>query len=272
MEENTSVESAPVEQQEEIVPATVFSFGPEESSPVGAGEEAEAAGEEASQDSEQVEEPEGSDGNDARESEQKRINEVLYRERQRMQRKYERDDAYKLGRMMIDDLMRQDNTLSKKDAGKKAINNFYSAVSKRDGVAQSVLQDIQDLKDRRQAEPEEDEDPVEMIYQEVLAAPKPRGFDERKAYTDPAFIQLLTGCDQNGNQIDEPMPAKYAIQVYMANQRASQAEYDVAEKVRAGKALPKSIKPQQRVSPRTDWMKVSDEDFLKEKERRKNYY
>ena len=106
----------------------------------------------------------------------------------------------------------------------------------------------------------------------MLNAPKPKGFNEQKAYADPEFIKLLTGCDEQGNQVDEPMPAKYAIQVYMANQRASQAEYDVAEKVRAGKALPQSIKPQQRVSPRTDWTKVSDEEFLKEKERRKNYY
>lgn len=271
MEENKSVETPMEQQQEEIVPATVFSFGPEENR-VDAGAMADAAGEEAPQDPEQVEEPEGSDGVDARGSAQQRINEAIGREKKRIRQKYESDDAYKLGRMMIDDLMRQDETLTKADAGKKAIDNFNRAVSKRDGVALSVLQDIQELKNQRQAEPEEDDDPVEQIYREVLEAKKPKGFDEQKAYQDPEFIKLLTGCDERGNQIDDPMPAKYAIQVYMANQRASQAEYDVAEKVRAGRALPQSIKPQQRVSPKTDWTKVSDEDFLKEKERRKQYY
>ncbi|MBQ6233552.1 MAG: hypothetical protein IJJ80_08605 [Clostridia bacterium] len=272
MEEQKPVESTPQEQPEEIVPATVFSFGPEEQSQVDAGDNAEAAGEEASQDSKQVEAPEGADGVDSQVSEeQRRITQAIGREKARIRQKYEQDDAYKLGRMMIDDLMRQDETLTKADAGKKAIDNFNRAVSKRDGVALSVLQDIQDLKAQRQTEPEDD-DPVEQIYQDVLNAPKPKGFNEQKAYADPEFIRLLTGCDERGNQVDEPMPAKYAIQVYMANQRASQAEYDVAEKVRAGKALPQSIKPQQRVSPRTDWTKVSDEEFLKEKERRKNYY
>jgi hypothetical protein len=268
--ENEKVEAPQEQPQEEIVPATVFSFGPEEGR-VDAGTEAEAAGEEAPQDSEQVVEPEGSDGVDTQLSDQARINQAIGREKARIRQKYEQDDAYRLGRMMIDDLMRQDDTLTKADAGKKAIDNFNRAVSKRDGVALSVLQDIQDLKAQRQTEPEDD-DLVEQIYQDVLNAPKPRGFNEQKAYSDPEFIRLLTGCDERGNQVDEPMPAKYAIQVYMANQRASQAEYDVAEKVRAGKALPQSIKPQQRVSPRTDWTKVSDEDFLKEKERRKNYY
>lgn len=272
MEKDTAVVSDQQEQQqEEIVPATVFSFGPDENSQVDAGNNAEAAGEEAPQDGEQVVEPEGADGVDTQPSEGQRINQVVRREKAKIRQKYEQDDAYKLGRMMIDDLMRQDETLTKADAGKKAIDNFNRAVSKRDGVALSVLQDIQDLKAQRQPEPEDD-DPVEQIYQDVLNAPKPKGFNEQKAYSDPEFIRLLTGCDERGNQVDEPMPAKYAIQVYMANQRASQAEYDVAEKVRAGKALPQSIKPQQRVSPRTDWTKVSDEDFLKEKERRKNYF
>lgn len=272
MEEKTAVvqteqpSEAPVE---EVKPATVFSFGPSESQ-VSADNNADAVGEEEPQQTDDENGgPEGSD--DPQQSDKMRISRAIRSEKARIKQRYESDDAYKLGRMMIDDLMRQDSTLSKADAGKKAIDNFNRAVSKRDGVALSVLQDIQELKNQRQSEPEP-EDEVEAIYREVLEAKKPRGFNEQKAYNDPEFIRLLTGFDENGNQVDEPMPARYAIQVYMANQRASQAEYDVAEKVRAGKSLPQSMKPQQRVSPRTDWTKVSDEDFLKEKERRKNYY
>lgn len=272
MDQDTSVESTP-QVQEEVAPATVFAFAPEDSgSPVNAGNNADAVGEEAPQSENETGGPEGPDGNGTQVSDQERFTKAIGREKARIKQRYESDDAYKLGRMMIDDLMRQDDSLTKDAAGKKAIENFNKAVSKRDGVALSVLQDIQALKDQnRTPEPDED-DLVESIYQEVMNAPKPKGFDENKAYTDPEFIRLLTGCDERGIQVDEPMPAKYAIQLYMANQRASQAEYDVAERVRAGKALPQSMKPQQRVSPKTNWLNVSDEDFLKEKERRKNYY
>jgi len=253
---------------EEPTPATVFSFGPDESQ-VSADINAGAVGEEEPQ---QAGDEGGSEGSDEpQQSDRERFSKAIRSEKARIKQKYESDDAYKLGRLMIEDLMRQDSTLSKADAGKKAIDNFNRAVSKRDGVALSVIQDIQELKQNRQPEPEP-EDEVEQIYREVLDAPKPKGFDENKAYNDPEFIKLITGYDEKGNRIDDPMPARYAIQVYMANQRASQAEYDVAEKVRAGKSLPQSMKPQQRVSPRTDWTKVSDEEFLKEKERRKNYY
>lgn len=254
---------------EEPTPATVFSFGPEESQ-VSADNNAGAVGEEEPQ---QTGDEGGTEVSDApQQSDRERISKAIKSEKARIKQKYESDDAYRLGRLMIEDLMRQDATLSKADAGKKAIDNFNRAVSKRDGVALSVIQDLQELKQSRQQEPEPEEDEVEQIYRAVMEAPKPKGFDEQKAYSDPEFIKLITGCDEHGNQVDDPMPAKYAIQLYMANQRASQAEYDVAEKVRAGKALPQSMKPQQRVSPRTDWTKVSDEEFLKEKERRKNYY
>ena len=253
---------------EEPTPATVFSFGPEESQ-VSADTNAEAVGEGEPQ---QTGDEGGTEVSDApQQSDRERISKAIKSEKARIKQKYESDDAYRLGRLMIEDLMRQDSTLTKADAGRKAIDNFNRAVSKRDGVALSVIQDIQELKQNRQPEPEE-EDEVEQIYREVLDAPKPKGFDEQKAYSDPEFIKLITGCDEHGNKVDDPIPAKYAIRLYMANQRASQAEYDVAEKVRAGKSLPQSMKPQQRVSPRTDWTKVSDEEFLKEKERRKNYY
>lgn len=266
MEEKPAV--TPQEQpMEEPTPATVFSFGPEEGQ-VSADNNAEAVGEEEPQQTGDEGGTEVSDGN--QQSDRERISKAIRSEKARIKQKYESDDAYRLGRLMIEDLMRQDSTLSKADAGKKAIDNFNRAVSKRDGVALSVIQDIQELKQNRQPEPEEDE--VEAIYRAVMEAPKPKGFDEQKAYNDPEFIKLVTGYDERGNRVDDPIPAKYAIQLYMANQRASQAEYDVAEKVRAGKALPQSMKPQQRVSPRTDWTKVSDEEFLKEKERRKNYY
>lgn len=267
MEEEKSVvsqEPEQIEQEEAPEQATVFAFGPE--AQVDAEPEADSPGEGAGEAEQMV----GENGVDSQDP-QKNIDAAIGREKRRIREKYKTDVAYRLGQLMVDDLMKQDSTLSREDAGKKAIENFNKAVSKRDGIALSVLQDIQELKQQRQPELEED-DPVEQIYQDVLNTPKPKGFNEQKAYSDPEFIRLLTGRDEQGNQIDDPMPAKYAIQLYMANQRASQAEYEVAEKVRAGKALPTSIKPQQRVSPRVDWTKVSDEDFLKEKERRKNYY
>ena len=90
--ENEKVEAPQEQPQEEIVPATVFSFGPEEGR-VDAGTEAEAAGEEAPQDSEQVVEPEGSDGVDTQLSDQARINQAIGREKARIRQKYEQDDA-----------------------------------------------------------------------------------------------------------------------------------------------------------------------------------
>lgn len=265
MEEEKSVvsqEPEQIEQEEAPEQATVFAFGPE--AQVDAEPEADSPGEGAGEAEQMV----GENGVDSQDP-QKNIDAAIGREKRRIREKYKTDVAYRLGQLMVDDLMKQDSTLSREDAGKKAIENFNKAVSKRDGVAVSVLQDIQELKQAQMRDPE---DEIDAIYQEVLAAKKPEGFDEGKAYSDPAFIEMLTGYNENGIQVSEPIPVKYAIQIYMANQRAANASKDVAEKVRAGKALPTSIKPQQRVSPRVDWTKVSDEDFLKEKERRKNYY
>lgn len=260
-----------VHQEEEIMEApaeaTVFSFGPQPDNPVVAGMEADPQGDGAEDDIEQPEE------NQQRMS-QADINRAIGREKSRLRKQYEDAPEMRLGRMFVDDLMKQDSSLTREQAGKKAIDNFNRAKAKREGIPVAVLEELQELKRGRsmeQPEPEPEGLDVDAIYQEVMDAPKPKGFDEEKAYADPAFIELLTGQNESGETTGEPIPAKYAIKIYMANQKAAQAPQEIAERVRAGRALPKSMKSQAQVMPQKDWTRVSDDEFLKAKAARNHY-
>lgn len=262
MEETVATESP--------APANVFAFGPEDSpAPVDEGQQAEPVGEEAqASEGQTVEAGEPVDGVDAQLTDQESVNRAIGREkhrireqaRQEYEKKLAEDPTRQLGQLMIDDLV-NNKGLSEEDAIKEATDNFLKAIAKRDGVSVGVAKKLygKDIQNGvRQAASQQSE--IDRIVADVQAAPKPEGFDEASAYADPAFLELI-----------QEMPAKAAIRVYMAEQKASHAGQDVAEKLKARKAIPQSTRPQQPVTPKTDWTQVSTEDFMKEKARRQKF-
>ena len=248
------------------VPATVFAFGPEDSAPVDEAQpEAEPVGEEAPAPEEQkVEAEESADGVDGQLTDQDAVNKAIGKEkhrireqaRQEYEKKLQEDPVRQLGRLMLDDLM-TNKDLSEEEAIKEATDNMLKAIAKRDGVSIGVAKKLYASEIRQEVKNAANQPDIDRIAAEVKAAEKPEGFDEATAYEDLAFLELL-----------QEMPAKAAIRVYMAEQKASHAEQDIAEKLKARKAIPQSTRPQQPVTPKTDWTQVSREDFLKEKERR----
>lgn len=240
-----------ITQAEESAPATVFSFPPE--SPVDAGN-AEPQGE-------GVEVTEAESGN-AEAGEQKDIGKAFAEERKRIEQKYQRkmndDPSYKLGEMMIADLM-ETAGLTKDEAVKRATDNFIKAVAKRDGISPNVAKKLYAKEVRQELEdnmPDADEE-ADRIIREVYEAPKPDGFDEEAAYHDPAFAQLLS-----------EFPVKAAIRIWMSERAARTAGEDLAEKLKARKGIPQMTRANQSVTPKVDWMSVDYETFRKEKERR----
>lgn len=251
------------------VPANVFAFGPEESAPVDEAQPAESVGEEAQASVEQtVDAGEPAEGVDAQFTDQEQVNKAIGKEKARIReqarQEYERklnDDPYRqLGKLMAEDLM-TNKDLSEEEAIKEATNSFLQAIAKRDGLSLGTAKKIygkeiqQGIKDAASGQSD-----IDRIVEDVKAAPKPEGFDEAQAYSDPAFLELL-----------QEMPAKAAIRVYMAENKASHAGQDIAERLKARQAIPQSTRPQQPVTPKTDWTQVSTEDFLKEKQRRQKF-
>lgn len=243
--------------QEESAPATVFAFGPEDQ--VDADQNAESAGEEAqTTESEQVEEK-GVDGHDG---EQKDIGKAFAEERKRIEAKYAKkmtdDPSYRLGEMMIADLM-ETGGLSRDEAVKRATDNFIKAVAKRDGISPNVAKKLYAKEVKAELEesaPDADEE-ADRIVREFYEAEKPTGFDEKAALADSEFVQLLT-----------EYPAKAAIRIWMSERSAKNAGQDLAEKLKARNAIPQMTRSGHAVSPTVDWTRVDSETFRKEKERR----
>jgi hypothetical protein len=250
-------------------PATVFAFGPEDAPVDEVQPEAEPAGEEAQESEQQtVEAEESAEGVDAQLTEQEKVNRAIGKEkhrireqaRQEYQQKLESDPARQLGQLMIEDLM-TNKGLSADDAAKEATENLLKAIAKREGMSVGMTKKLFG-KEVKQAvsEAADQQSEIDRIVADVQAAEKPEGFDESAAYQDEAFLDLL-----------REMPAKAAIRVYMAEKKASQAGQDIAEKLKARQAIPQSSRPQQAVTPKTDWMNASKEEFLAEKARRQKY-
>ena len=245
-------------------PATVFAFGPEDA-PVDEAQSAEPAGEEVQAPSEQtVEAEESAEGVDAQLTDQDAVNKAIGKEKHRIreqakqeyERKLKDDPVRQIGQLMVDDLM-TNKGLTEEEAIKKAVDNFLTVIAKRDGVSVGVARKLYGNEIRQEVKKETSQPDIDRIVAEVQAAEKPEGFDEATAYEDPEFLGLL-----------QEMPAKAAIRVYMAERKANHAEQDVAERLKARKAIPQSTRPQQPVTPKTDWTQVSTEDFMKEKARR----
>jgi len=245
-------------------PATVFSFGPEDGA-VDEPQQADSAGEEAQGAEGQTVEEQGVDG---QATEQDKVNRAIGKEkhrireqaRQEYEAKLAADPARQLGQMMIEDLM-TNKGLSADDAAKEATDNFLKAIAKRDNVSVGMARKLygKEIKAAvKEAASEQDE--INRIVAEVQAAEKPEGFNEQEAYADEAFLDLL-----------REMPAKAAIRVWMAEQKANSAGQDIAEKLKARQAIPQSSRPQQTVTPRKDWLNASREDFLAEKARRQKF-
>jgi len=253
---------------ESPAPANVFAFGPEDSSSVDEGN-AEPAGEEVQASDEQtVEAEESAEGVDAQQTDQDKVNRAIglekHRIREQARKEYEQklsDDPYRyLGKLMADDLMTQKG-LSEEEAIKMATDNFMEAMAKRDNVSIGTARKIYGREAKQFAQQAVNvQSEIDRIVADVHSAPKPEGFDEQAAYQDESFLKML-----------QEMPAEAAIRVWTAERKASQAKQDVAEKLKARQAIPQSIRPQQPVTPKTDWTQVSREDFLKEKERRQKF-
>lgn len=256
MEENTVMEAP--------APATVFAFAPEE--PVVDAPEEEAV--ESADEGEQtpmdntVEESEDSEVVDApSEGHQKDIGRAFARESERIRKQYakklENDPLRSIGKLMVDDLMSNEG-ITEEEAIKKVNDNFLKAVARRDNISPNVAKKLYAPPVLQPMDTTDDQ--VNEIMDAVAAAPKPDGFDEEVAFNDPAFADLLT-----------QFPADAAIRIYHAEQMARNAPQDIAEKLRARKAIPQSIQPQKTAAPKKDWMSVSSEEFMAEKARRNKY-
>ena len=252
MAENTVMEAP--------APATVFAFAPEEPA-VDAPEEAvESVDEgeqtpaentvEESEDSVAVDAPSGGD--------QKDIGKAFAKESERIRKQYEKrlanDPLRSIGKLMVGDLMSNDG-ITEEEAIKRVNDNFLKAVAKRDNISPNVAKKLY-------APPvtNAEDDQIQNIIDAVEAAPKPDGFDDEVAYADPKFADLLS-----------QFPADAAIRIYHAERVAQNAPQDIAEKLRARKAIPQSIPPQKSAALKTDWMSVSSEEFMAEKARRNKY-
>lgn len=253
MEENNTVVTTP-----ESEPATVFAFGPEDQVDADQGI-AEPAG-----DGEQAPEEKQGDTGDAGQfdgMENKDIGRAFAEERKRIEEKYRRkmddDPTYRLGRLMVDDLM-ETSGLTREEAEKTATDNFLKAVAKREGISPSVARRLYGTEIKEAVAEELDIDQrADMILNEVINAPQPAGFDLNIASQDPAFIQLLT-----------EMPPSAAMRVWAAERGTQNARQDIAERLMARQHIPEMTRPMRTVSPKVDWTKVDSATFRAEKERR----
>lgn len=244
-------------------PATVFAFAPEETAVDAPVEEAAVEpadeGEQAPAE-ETVEESEDSVAVDApSDGKQKDIGIAFRKESERIRRQYEKklanDPLRSIGKLMVEDMMSNEG-ISEEDAIRRVNDNFLKAVAKRDNISPNVAKKLYGT----QPVIDETDSQIADIVDAVEAAEKPDGFNEEAAYNDPKFADLLTR-----------FPAEAAIRIYHAEQQAANASQDIAEKLRARKAIPQSITPQKTATVKTDWMAVSSEEFRAEKARRNKY-
>ena len=244
-------------------PANVFAFGPEESAPVDEGQAADPVGEEVQEtDGQTAEAEESAEGVSAQFTDQEQVNRAIglekHRIREQARQEYERkladDPVRQLGQLMMDDLV-TNKGLSQQDAIKEATDNLLKAIAKRDGVSVGVARKLYGKEVKQEVQ--EAQSDIEKIAAEVMAAPKPKGFDAQTAYQDKAFLDLL-----------QQYPAEAAIRIYAAENRANNAGQDLSEKLRTRQSIPQSTRPQQSVKPVTDWTQVSTDDFMAEKARR----
>lgn len=243
-------------------PATVFAFGPEE----GSRDDASMTEEVTNTADETVVEPEGSEGADGPEGEenpQKKIGWAFASQRRRMQEEYDRkleqDPVRQLGMLMVEDL-RAGGNLSLEEAVEQVRTGFIQAVAKRENISPVLAQKLfsQNVQPMQEQTPEQQADAeANRIVQEVEAAKKPEGFNAEKAFSDPEFINLVT-----------TMPAEAAIRLYHAEQQLQNQKQDLAEKMRARKAVPQPMGNAAPVKQVTDWMEATDEQFWEEYRRR----
>jgi len=258
-------ETVETQATEASAPATVFAFGPEDGGSVDEIQQAAPVGEEAQgSDAQTVEE----DGVDGQAMDQDKVNKAIGKEkhrireqaRQEYEAKLAADPARQLGQMMIEDLM-TNKGLTADEAAKEATDNFIKAIARRDNVSVGVAKKLYGKEIKAAVKEAADEQgDIDRIVQDVMKADKPEGFDPEVAYADEGFLDLL-----------REMPAKAAIRVWMAEQRADHAGQDIAEKLKGRQAIPQSTRPQQTVTPRKDWLNASREDFLAEKARRQKF-
>ena len=273
--ENNTVNN-PVPEAAEHTPATVFAFAPEPSieSPVDEGNVAVSVDENTQTDGETVESgetpKEGVNDLPTSAPKQKDIGNAFANERRRIEAKYQRmmeEDPYRaLGKLMVGDLVETDG-ISEQDAIQRVQDNFLKAVARRENISPAVAKKLfasttsasePNANNNSENQPERD---AQRIIGELASIPKPEGFDEATAYSDPAFVELLVS-----------LPPEIAVRLYAAEHRQSTEAQNIAEKLRARQAIPAAMNPQQPVAPVTDWRKADSKQFFAEKERRRKLH
>lgn len=194
------------------------------------------------------------------ETDQKDIGEAFSRERARIEAKYQREYEQRLqsdpmravGEQIIQDIMRSKG-VPQEVALQMANDNIIRALAAKEGVSPNVarmlFQHNQQRPQERQQEPDMNSR-ARQIREEVSNMDLPEGFDFETAIQDEQFVETLL-----------KWPTEAAIQVYHAKQQAKNAPGQVAEQLRARAALPKSMKPQQPVTPKVDFASMTDQEF-----------
>lgn len=273
-----------------VMPATVFSFGPEDSEPVGAakdfGEDTQT-GETAPEEGQ-----DNAPGDELNGKPQKEIGAYWRKERERRDREIEKakqefeiklgsDPIRQLGQLMIDNIVAREGK-TPDEAAKIAEERFIAAYAKQEGmtpaqarldlVAKRLLSANTPLSanapdkpgPQKPAEQPAALDDIEAeaeaqaaeIVEELSAMRLPGGFDLGSAMQDQTFQDLL---------ID--YGPKAAVRIYAAEQTARQAPQQIADKLRARQQIPQAMRPQQAVSPEPSYRDMSSEEFFAEKER-----
>ena len=207
---------------------------------------------------------------------QKSVGQAFKLERQRQEDRYKseyerklaNDPVYAAGQRLINDIMlREGKTYD--EAVALSEERWIEAIAKRENISTNVARML--LKNQQMQSPAtpkpqavekapvpDVDDQVIGIIEDLIATPKPEGFDIEAAMQDETFRQLLV----------EMAPAA-AIRVYQAERIAKQTPQDLAEKLRGRQLIPQSIRPQQAAAPIEDWNQADDKTFWAEKERRR---
>lgn len=180
----------------------------------------------------------------------------MQRIRQAERARYEQHPYYQAGMRLLNDLMRRQG-VSIEEASKLAEENYIKAIAEREGVSEYVVRSML-MQQPTQNNAPDVSNRADEIRRDIAQMNMPDGFDFNEAIKDEDFAQML---------LDYPTNA--AIQMYhmkkqleQANQKAAQAPQQVAEQLRARQAIPQPMKPQQPVTPKTDFSTMTDEQFF----------
>lgn len=182
-------------------------------------------------------------------AERRRIREMERQRADSMLR--EREPAYNIGNRILQDIMTTKGcTLD--EAMQIAEDNFHRAYAAREGVSVNVAKGLL-------RQPQFDAaTKAEQIRTEAAQMQMPDGFDFDTAVADEAFAGMLLR-----------MPVADAVELYSmqkrihdAEERATQASQDVAEKLKARQEIPQSVKPQKPVALKVDLAAMSDDEFF----------